>query len=121
MSKRKPLDVYFYIRLIPDEVKNYSFIHNMLLEYCKNKKIYQFSGCFVDYCDDNTNLNERTQLQRMLNMLKNTKFLLCCYDKTTISPYLDIVTQFENEIKQCGSNIYFHIETITQKHNKNIK
>jgi hypothetical protein len=118
MSKRKPLDVYFYIRLIPEEVKNYAFIHNLLLDYCKNKKLYQISGCFVEYCPDDVDLKERVQLQRMLYMLKDTKFLLCCYDKLTISPNNNIVTQFENDIKQYGSSIYFHFETISQKNPK---
>jgi hypothetical protein len=121
MSKRKITDVYFYIRLSENNLSNYNFYYNTLYSYCENKKSLRIAGCFVEYCENTVPLAERIQLQRMFSMLKNTKYLLCCFDKSTISNDGNIVNQFVTDLKSQNNNVYFDLDSCTDRYNKNNK
>jgi hypothetical protein len=112
-----PTDVYFYIRILPDQ-DNYEYYHNTLSTYCKDKKLLRICGCFVDYCNKNTPINERIQLQNLLSIVPKDKFLICCFDKQNINDNTEEVIKFENQIKNLKGSVYFHLNTITEKHNR---
>ncbi len=120
MTQRKPIDVYFYIRLSPEKIYNYELYHNTLMKYCTDKKSLRISGSFVEYCEGSTSTTHRSQLQRLLNMSKNTKFLICSYDKSTVSENKDEVVNFENTIKSQGGSTYFHLDVITERQQKSL-
>ena len=115
---KKPTDVYFYIQLSADKVDNYEFYHSSLISYCKNKKSLRLSGVIVEYCENNVNIEDRPQMQKLLSIVKNTKFLICFYDKLTLSQNTEEVIKFENQIKQLGGSTYFDMEVITERQRK---
>lgn len=122
MSKRKPTNVYFYIRFESEDTNNYEISHDVLMKYCKQRKLLRISGSYIDYCD-NTNMDNRIELQKMLTNLidiKN-KFIIACNDKATISSNEEEVILFENKIKQLGGLVYFHRETIIETNRKMVE
>lgn len=110
-------DVYFYIRILPEQ-DMYEHYHNTLLKYCENKKSLRICGCFVDYCTSNTPIHDRIQLQKLMNTVPKAKFIICCFDKQTINDNPEEVNKFESEINKLKGSVYFHLDTLTQKHNK---
>ena len=128
MTQRKAkhqTDVYFYIKLAPDDTDNCEFKINILLRHYKSKKSLRVSGIYIDYCEDTVNIENRNNYLNMLRMLQNTtysgkvKFIVCCWSKNEISNNAEQVSVFENSINQLGGIVHFNLEAIGQNNQKN--